>query len=90
MGLLAVAIAASPEGIAQERQEVTLSRSAALFLRMDVNRNGRVEKSEFCATLPDTVRASADLLWAMFDPGNKGSITLADYLTTPPVLPPLP
>ena len=69
-GLALAALLAAP-AIAQQ----TSAERAAAFDKADKNKDGKLDKAEWVASLPASARAHVDDAWKRMDPDNKGFMT---------------
>ena len=48
---------------------------AALFTAADKNSDGRLDKSEWLATLPDAMKSQANVIWPRVDKAGLGFVS---------------
>lgn len=68
---LAFAAMLAAPAIAQQ----TPAERAASFDKADKNKDGKLDKAEWVASLPANARAHVDEAWKRMDPDNKGFMT---------------
>jgi hypothetical protein len=73
-------VAAAPQ---EQRTPPTPEQRAARFDRADANKDGKLTKAEFTATLPARAADRADKMWSRLNPTGKDSMTKAEYLAAP-------
>jgi hypothetical protein len=61
----------------------TPEQRAARFDKADANKDGKLTKAEFTASLPADRQARADKVWVRVNPTGKDSVTKAEYLAAP-------
>ena len=67
--------------LAQPTQE----QRAARFDAGDTNHDGKLDKAEFVAHLPDALQSKSEDMWAHYNPKKKSALTKADYLAVQPM-----
>ena len=76
----APSLAAAPQ---EQRTPPTPELRAARFDKADANKDGKLTKAEFTASLPAKAANRADRMWSRVDPTGKDSVTKAEYLAAP-------
>lgn len=79
--MLAVAVlAGSLAAPALAQQQMTPEQREARFVAADTNKDGKLSKEEFTASLPAQYADRADQIFPMRDADGDGSISKAEYL----------
>lgn len=79
--LPAFALAVAAPALAQPTPPTPEER-AARFDKADANKDGKLDKAEFVATLPEQARAMADQIWSSrVDADGDGFVTKEQYLS---------
>lgn len=52
----------------------------ARFVSADVNKDGKLDKAEWTATLPERAAEYADMIWAQIDEDGDGSVTKEQFV----------
>jgi hypothetical protein len=66
-----------------QRTPPTPEQRAARFDKADTNKDGKLTKAEFTASLPARAADRADRMWSRVNPTGKDSVTRAEYLAAP-------
>jgi hypothetical protein len=74
-----VAVAIAVPAFAQQTPPTPEER-AARFDAADKNKDAKLDKAEWTATLPEQAQAMADQLWGRVDADGDGSVTKEQYL----------
>jgi hypothetical protein len=82
--LAAATVALAAPALAQGAPQ-TPEQRAARFDAGDADKNGKLTKAEFTASLPEQAKGMADQIWARFDPNGKGEVTKEEYLAVQPM-----
>lgn len=83
--LAAFAIALAAPALAQQGGPQTPEERAARFDSADKDKDGKLTKAEFTASLPEQAQQMADRIWSRYDPTSKGSVTKAEFLAVQPM-----
>jgi Ca2+-binding EF-hand superfamily protein len=75
--VLAAALAAP--AFAQQGPQMTPEQRAARFDAADTSKDGKLDKAEFTASVPEQMRDRADQIFSMRDADSDGFITKAEY-----------
>ena len=74
--MFGAAVLSSP-ALAQQ----TPAERAASFDKADANKDGKLDKAEWVASLPANARTHADDAWKRMDPDSKGFMTKEQYVS---------
>jgi hypothetical protein len=77
LACFALAAAVAAPALAQE----TPVQRAASFDKADANKDGKLTKAEWVASIPQNARAHVEDAWKRMDPDNKGFMTKDAYVT---------
>jgi hypothetical protein len=77
--LAAAAASLAAPSFAQQTPSTPEER-AARFDAGDKNKDGKLDKAEWTATLPEQAQAMADQIWGRVDADGDGSVTKEQYL----------
>jgi hypothetical protein len=77
--LAAAAVSLAAPAFAQQTTPTPEER-AARFDAGDKNKDGKLDKAEWTATLPEQAQAMADQIWGRVDADGDGSVTKEQYL----------
>jgi Ca2+-binding EF-hand superfamily protein len=75
---IAVAVTLATPALAQRPQQTPEERAAA-FDKADANKDGKLDKAEFAAMLPDAMKDRADTIFAARDTDKDGKISKAEF-----------
>ncbi|MDZ4762766.1 MAG: EF-hand domain-containing protein [Alphaproteobacteria bacterium] len=76
LALVAAALAAP----AFAQTPPTPEQRAARFDAADANKDGKLDKAEFAAVLPEQMKANADMIFSMADANADGAATKEEFL----------
>lgn len=66
--------------LAQRGPPMTPEERAAAFDKADVNKDGKLDKAEFKATLPEAMQGNADMVFDRRDTDKDGFISKAEFM----------
>jgi hypothetical protein len=80
--LCAVALMIAPAGLAQVSAPPGPddAKKAAEFIAADKNKDGKLDKAEWSASLPASAKAHADEVWGRMDADKKGFVTKDQFV----------
>lgn len=78
---LTLAAAVTGQALAQGPGPMTPEQREARFTAGDTNKDGKLDKAEWTAILPERAKAMADQIWASrVDPDGDGFITKEQFM----------
>ena len=78
--LFVAAAALAAPALAQQGTPPTPEQQAERFAKADTNKDGKLDKAEFTAMLPDQMKANADAIFARRDTDKDGFISKAEMM----------
>jgi hypothetical protein len=78
--MLAAAAALAAPAFAQQGTPPTPEQRAARFDAADANKDGKLDKAEFTASLPERAQANADMMWGRIDADGDGFVTKDQFM----------
>lgn len=67
-------------GPAMAQTPPTPEQREARFVAADANKDGKLDKTEWTATLPERALEYADMLWSRIDEDGDGSVTKEQFV----------